>query len=302
MKAIIILGMHRSGTSALAGTLYQLGLNLGDNLMRPEEDSNELGFYENYDLVVQHDRILKAMNASWQDSAPLPLGWTDWPEPLAAQAEINRLVEAQFADAMLWGVKDPRMCRLLPIWRHIFDTHAIEPHYVIVFRNPVEVAASLKARDGLDEQHALMLWFAYTREAERYTRGQSRIFLSYDKLLVDWRHEMKRLEQAFALTDWRSADVDEQAIDSYLSPTARHHTAVLENSMAGLPTRIGRFVQLLRDATRQSDTQSDTIFSEFEAFAEPDHEHSAAWWRADSIRWRELAFERGRKLGEVDPD
>ena len=77
--AVIVLGMHRSGTSALAGTLQRLGLDLGDGLM-PANAENERGFFEHLEIVDIHDRLLATLDSSWDDPNSLEPGWVERPE------------------------------------------------------------------------------------------------------------------------------------------------------------------------------------------------------------------------------
>ncbi len=287
--AIVVLGMHRSGTSATAGLLHHLGLPLGDNLMRPEAGSNERGFFENYDIVVQHDRVLKAMGSDWHDHEPLPTGWQELPEVMASQAEIGRLVAAQFAEHRLWAIKDPRMCRLLTLWAPIFTEQDTHPYYVLVFRHPLEVAQSLQKRDGMALETGLRLWYVYMREAERLSRGAPRVFLPYIDLLKNWRRQVKRLRREFLFKDFKADRTQARAIDAYLQPSERHHDADTLGDEVVLPARIEELHQRLLRATNLTRQRENDLFAEFDLQGEPEFADSAAWWRAEAYRWQGLA-------------
>ncbi|HLA78133.1 MAG TPA: sulfotransferase family protein, partial [Vicinamibacteria bacterium] len=76
--AVVVLGMHRSGTSALTGLLGLLGVELGSNL-HPANEFNQAGYFEHLDLLDVHERLFRALGSSWDDPRPLPLGWPQVP-------------------------------------------------------------------------------------------------------------------------------------------------------------------------------------------------------------------------------
>ena len=143
-KVVVILGMHRSGTSALAGALAQMGVDFGKHLISPSRD-NPKGYFEHPEIVALHDALLRALGSRWDDYLPLPSGWTEtevtsgkFAPPLVA------ILKRDFGEASLFGVKDPRLCRLMPLWFPIFETLPAEPHFVLTIRHPWEVAESLR--------------------------------------------------------------------------------------------------------------------------------------------------------------
>ncbi|MEK8020254.1 MAG: hypothetical protein VSS75_025560 [Candidatus Parabeggiatoa sp.] len=73
-QALIVLGMHRSGTSALTGLLSWLGVDLGLQLL-PQHATNERGFWENFQVVEGNENVLKALNSTWFNPAPFPKQW-----------------------------------------------------------------------------------------------------------------------------------------------------------------------------------------------------------------------------------
>ncbi|MGQ0723500.1 MAG: sulfotransferase family protein, partial [Candidatus Eiseniibacteriota bacterium] len=222
--AVLILGMHRSGTSALARVLNVLGVELGDKLLRPSGD-NEAGFWEHRDLVVLHDRLLAAVGSTWDDPRPVP------PEALLSDAtkpvrdDMLAVLRRDFAPRPLWGVKDPRLCRLVPLWLSLLDELGAEPRFVLTARDPHEVAASLARRDGMSLEQARLLWLEHCLAAERDTRGRRRSFVTYDGLLSDWRPEMVRVGRDLGF-DWRDTVAKVSAeVDGFLEPGLRHHRA-----------------------------------------------------------------------------
>ncbi len=227
--------MHRGGTSALAGTLQALGVDFGRHLLPPQPD-NPLGFFEHRTVVRQHEALLHAAGTAWDE--PLPeLDEKKWQalarRPLAA---IGRRLRADFAEAPLWGLKDPRLARLLPLWRPLLARLGARPHFLFILRHPAEVAASLQARDRVDRRKAGLLWLEHLLAAEAATRDASRFFLTYDELLADWRGVAARISRVFDF-DWPRSPADPavaRGVNDFLQPALRHHHAARGGDTVGL--------------------------------------------------------------------
>lgn len=181
--ALLIVGMHRSGTSAMAGSLARLGVPLGARLLAAGED-NPKGYFEHEDAVRLDDALLDRLDRRWDDPRPLPEGWLQGAAAAEARREIGRLLEREFAGAPLFALKDPRMCRLLPLWIDALRAAAVEPRVLLVVRHPSEVAASLHRRDGFGAALSERLWLEHMLAAERDSRGCRRAVATYDALLA----------------------------------------------------------------------------------------------------------------------
>lgn len=147
--------MHRSGTSAVAGTLQEAGLYLGSVLRKHE--SNRRGTREHLGIVALHDEILAYSGGSWRDP-PTTIAWTD-----EHRARRDQIIDS-FAGAGLWGFKDPRTILLLDFWR---EPLADSLELVGVFREPVAVASSLLRRDAGTGGEWFALWERYNAELLR---------------------------------------------------------------------------------------------------------------------------------------
>lgn len=178
-RVVLILGMHRSGTSCLAGSLQQAGLDLGD--ASTSSPHNPRGNRENAAFVRFNERVLNTNGGSWRQPPPSVV------LNERQQARARALV-AGFDGVPCWGFKDPRTLLLLDVWRELLP----DAMTVGIFRHPLAVARSLAARDGMAEAEALALWCRYNRA-----------------LLAAWR------QRPFAMLDF---DADERcfyaAIDS----------------------------------------------------------------------------------------
>lgn len=196
--AVLVLGMHRSGTSAVSGVLHHLGVHLG-RAVSPAGPSNPKGYFENTRVMLLHEDLLASLGSAWDDPRPLPAGWSEenrlapWRERLAA------ILDEEFGGASLWGVKDPRLCRLLPLWLPLLAGASVRTVAVLVLRHPLAVAASNARRTGMPREQALELWLGHTLAAELNTRGVPRAVVSYEYVLADWRQAMGELARRLDL-------------------------------------------------------------------------------------------------------
>jgi hypothetical protein len=219
---LLVLGMHRSGTSALTRIISLLGAQLPQHLMGPLAD-NPRGFWESELLAQTHDRFLEDCKSCWDDWRELSLEAVN-PEKLAQWREKIRAVLLQeFAAAESFVVKEPRICRFAPFFIDILDTMDISTRIVIPFRNPLEVAASLQRRNNFTLEQGIMLWLRHLLDAEAASQKLPRAFLSYDRLLTDWRGAMASISNRTGI-QW-SRDLEEAAndIESFIAPDLRHH-------------------------------------------------------------------------------
>lgn len=223
-RAILVLGMHRSGTSAITRVLNLLGVELGSRLMPAAAGNNEGGFWEHLGVVEIHDALLHALGRSWHDLRPLPDGWLRSDPARAAKIKLTTLIESDFADSPLWAVKDPRLCRLLPLWSEILAELRVEPCVVMVLRHPDEVARSLRDRDRFPPAQGRLSWLEHVADAERDSRGWQRSIVAYEDVLFGWRLALEQLGVELAI-DWpRDLDRVSEEVDAYLDRGLRHHT------------------------------------------------------------------------------
>ncbi len=220
-NAVLVLGMHRSGTSATAGCLNRLGVYLGDN-RDTASPYNPKGFYEHQAVTILHDWLLRVLGSSWDNPGPLPRGWENLRRVAPFRRRLRAILLRDFAETPLWAVKDPRMCRLLPLWLPLLAEMKVAVKALLVVRSPAEVAASIAARDAMPEKRVLALWLAHALSAERQTRGMDRAVILYEDLLADWRGELARVQDALDVTWPGMGTAAETEVDDFLEPELRH--------------------------------------------------------------------------------
>lgn len=270
---ILVLGMHRSGTSVVTRILNLLGAALPRTL-HPAGPGNETGHWEPDRLIGLHDRMLREAGGRWDDWRafdPTVLG----PVRLDYfRGEIARLLEEEYGQAPLFVLKDPRICRFVPLYEEIFAAACITPRFIQIVRNPLAVAASLGARDGMGEGFVELMWLRHVLEAEAATRGKTRAFVSYDTLLENWRAEVKHWARALDIAWPRSPKAAAGEIQAFVSRDHRHHAHTMSDldAAAGTPAWIREaYAALLSLVAKPSDEEAlaklSRIHTEFDAFA-----------------------------------
>jgi hypothetical protein len=152
------------------------------------------------------------------------------------------LLRQEFSEAPLWAIKDPRLCRLLPMWLEIFRELNWTPGFVLAVRNPQEVAASLARRDGFPQSKSLLLWLNHVLEAAEWTRPYPRVVVTYDELLDDWQGTLQHIALGLRLTWPRDLAAIADEVNAYLSPQLRHHRAASSTAETLAPSRSVRRV------------------------------------------------------------
>lgn len=223
-KAIVILGMHRSGTSAVAGAIDLLGAERPASMLQGGP-SNPLGYFEAYTVIYVNDRILRMAECTWYDSLGFDPEALDPVARKTAMALINIAIGAEFPNASLLLLKDPRLCLLLDYWLPMLDAMQIEPKVLLVLRRPDEVIASLGKRDAFPPPLAAAAWLQHVLAAEQATRGRPRALVTYEELLADWRGCLMRAGQQ-AQIDWPvTFDAVADQMAQRLPGALRHHHA-----------------------------------------------------------------------------
>jgi hypothetical protein len=188
---VVVLGMHRSGTSALTGLLRLMGLWAGeDEDFPPADDHNEAGYWEHRGVWSVDEAILRTLGGSWSEVADLDLSRLSRGLHARFRKRAREIVR-DFDRHGSWVVKDPRLCLLFPFWREILD----QPFCALIYREPLPVARSLAARDGFPISYGIALWEKYTLEALASTRGLPRALISHRELMADPEATLRRLHR-----------------------------------------------------------------------------------------------------------
>lgn len=222
---LLVLGMHRTGTSATAGWLQTLGVNLGPYLMA-EDPTQPKGYFEHAEIVAIHDELMAAFGSSWDDARALPEQWHHDARVRRFRGQLMAIIDRDLMKTSLWAAKDPRLCRLLPLWLEMLAELGVSARAICVLRHPTEVAESLAARNGFAADKSGLLWLRYMLEAERYSRRIPRVMLRYRDLLSDAPREAQRVAQALDFA-WPTPPHEAMpAVSGFLDNSLRHYHSV----------------------------------------------------------------------------
>ncbi|MBT7371267.1 MAG: glycosyltransferase, partial [Gammaproteobacteria bacterium] len=253
-QLVVILGMHRSGTSLIASSMPLLGYSLGDNLM-PGGGDNPKGFFEDLDMVAFNDALLAHNYSSWD--SPLNGIVSETTSTPELEARAQELLKTKFAETDRWAVKDPRMCLLMPFWQEQFKALGIEAVSIVVHRNPLDVAASLERRNSFDKRHCLLLDYIYNRTLLRFL-GDEVFVVGYNAFLDRPGSELSRIASHL------DARVDTLGLETFVKesvdPQLRHYgygDKDLETDPAAFPSllKISRLMTELSDGRRATVNQ-----------------------------------------------
>ena len=254
MKMLIILGMHRSGTSVLAGTCRLLGADLGGGMMAAASD-NVMGFWEHDEIVRIHDALLERLGYAWDDVRALPEKWWTYEVIRSERQALLEVLKRDFSGAELACVKDPRLCRLLPLWQDLLRELGWQPCYLIATREPGEIIASLKTRNGFSAEKSALLTLRYLLDAEAASRGSPRAFVDYAATLADWRGVLKPAWAKLGLA-WPAdeARLDAEA-ERFIHKELRHSRP----AEGGLGGELGRLSSEVFTALRAAAGGADAV-------------------------------------------
>ena len=222
-RAVCVTGMHRSGTSFVAGALGLLGVSLGDpaRMLRPGSD-NPKGYFEIQAIQQLDDELLAYLGGAWDQPPVLEPGWERTKGLASFRDRAAEILVDSFGPCEDWsGViawKDPRVSLLLPFWRTVTPIATT----IVVVRDPVEVAASLGARGyQVGPVQAASLWLRYLFAATGDDPGH--LLVRHGDLFDDLPGTVARLAAHLGLPAPDAAA--EAAVREHLDTGLRHHDA-----------------------------------------------------------------------------
>lgn len=245
---VCVLGMHSSGTSAVARIVNLLGVDMGPpEVAAPARRANTKGLWELPRLTRLGERILNQLGGTWDDPPPLPDGWQQDPALDPHRDEAREIVAEAFGDAAVRGWKDPRSSLLLPFWHDLLGPM----RHVICVRNPVDVAASLGRRDDMPFEKAVALWERYTVSALADSEGQDRVIVCYEDVITG-ADDFSGLAELVGRPEAATGEDFRAAVADWLETEMWHHRdgASSEEADARLEPRLRSLYLDLRAASR----------------------------------------------------
>ena len=193
---VIVMGMHRSGTSALAGMLHQNGIFMGEdqNFLPPASAENQKGFFENYRFRALNDQILYQNGYSAKSFSPMTPDVIDATEQ---NASIMRSLLHEYDERYTtWGFKDPRMCLTYSAWKPFLQKPYTDQEIkIVIIYRPFEDIADSMIRRG--------------------NQGKKSKFIALSKEY--YRKALKDVEQFSAVIKFENLINHTQAVADFLS-------------------------------------------------------------------------------------
>ena len=226
VRCILVLGMHGSGASALTRMFSLAGAALPRTLLEANE-ADETGCWEPERLVRYHDRLLSDLGSSWHDWKPLDFPSLPLSDRKTIHSDIKSILADEFGGRRLWVLKEPRICRFVPIYREVLSDMGVALSPVLIFRNPLEVMASLQRRGDWPVERsaadACLLWLRHVLDCEAATRGVKRSIASHVSILSDPVAALARIERKAKLDFPNKVDELGEDIREFLDPASGGH-------------------------------------------------------------------------------
>ena len=238
---ILVLGMHRSGTSALTGLLSMLDVYLGSELM-PENYFNEKGYFENNFLYPINDELLNQMDSSWDDIFFHEKKISNVKNVDELKYEINK----EFECSNIFAIKDPRIAFLFPLYKRVLEELEVVVKVVIPFRNPMEVAISLNKRNNFSYEKGMLLWVCHFFLAEKYSREFERVFIDFNKLMSNPKGAVTLMSEKLHINFDEKYTNNSKQINDFLEPELKHHNISADN-LSNNTSKIVREILQLQD-------------------------------------------------------
>jgi len=229
---VVVLGMHRSGTSALSRVLNLCGAYLPENLRPPKLGNNPRGFWEPENVIDLNERTLGQLGGAWNRVGFALPDTGDMVDAFVDDAGV--MLASEYGDQETILIKDPRICVLAPLWHRALVTAGYRPVYVVPVRNPIEVAQSLHARGDMSVSEGLSLWLAYMQRVAEFTAACPDVsYVRFTDLLENWREVVSRIADDLALP----LDIGNRAeeVDRFLEPSLRRQTSE-DTALDSLPS------------------------------------------------------------------
>lgn len=306
---ILVLGMHRSGTSALTGALVLAGAGVPKHLM-PMAADNPTGHWEPQALVDFHDEVLSEAGSHWSDHKRLDLLTLAADRQDYFKRRLAELITEEFGRSPAFVIKDPRVCRLARLYREVLAGLEIRLVPILIVRNPLEVISSLERRDGMKKHIAQACWLRHVLDAEETTRDLERLILHYPHSLKNWNRTIHRISDLVG-SGW--IDTSEHGIDNvsrFFNETHQHFSfstpeTTTSPDMWGWTERCFRSIENLEVDRENSESELDVIREQFnsasayfEQIARSEAEYEKLYFKGISAI-RELELEKETYSAEL---
>lgn len=222
-QIFMMLGMPRSGTSAITRSLKALGIDLGSKLL-PADDRNEKGFYEDGEVLYQINRGVSAvMKYRWMDLSMDDKQIDQIPLLRDYKHYAMGIVCEHLASFASWGFKDPRTLTIFPFWQSVIKAVNAQERYVLVVRHPLAAANSVAKFANTDVKSGLLLWVKFIYHALAATENKMRVVVSYEMMMKNPRLQLERMRNRLDISFIPDEAAVREYADEFLDDKLRHY-------------------------------------------------------------------------------
>lgn len=188
----------------------------------PPDEFNPRGYFESSALSAAFDEMLASMGSRWHDWRELNARSLSADAAEQYRTKIKAILRAEFGDEPLIFIKDPRICRFVPLMASILDELDFATVAILPIRNPLPVAASLKRRNNFTPSKSDLLWLRHVLDAESHSRDMCRVFVPYPEFLANWRKLIARATEKTGIAWPRQDERANAEIDLFLRSGVSH--------------------------------------------------------------------------------
>ena len=253
---IIVLGMHRAGTSAVTRLINMMGAYLGPNkLLMPASSDNPKGYWERVDVQQLNESVLKKFDATWRFVSKIDTTSID-PAIVDEFRQRASKILVEMNEHGPWIIKDPRLCLLFQLWLPLLQA----PLCIHVARHPMAVAKSLEKRDGLPLHFGIALWEHYNTRAILASNGLPRLTVSYERLMEKPNEAVEELHEALTAHGVSSFQLpNKHKTAEFLNNELQHYKIAKDNSSDFLTLGQTRLWNILNTEKMESHYAFDNL-------------------------------------------
>lgn len=258
-KCIVVLGMHRSGTSVLSGLVSLMGCYIGLTDTMPKRKDNPKGFFENYRIYKFNQNILEENSVSW-DEYNFTVKTIDKNTLRKYIDHAKTIIQEEFKYVNLFFIKDPRMCILYPIWETALKELKIEIKCIITYRSVIEVSLSLERRNQFAFEKSMMIWSHYLFQSEKNSRNTERIFIRFNQDFKDLNTLLIKLTRFVGVI--LTEEFKRDALKFYTTEL-QHHVVDMKNTSDEVPSYLKTLINLLMESDYTNHKKIDRLRKDF---------------------------------------
>lgn len=217
-KAIIVVGFHRSGTSALTGVLDALGAYSGNDLIPPSEE-NEKGFFENMRVYRANEYILENyFGVKWNDID----GFKKIKSNREIEAILKFVLKETFGNSKVIVVKDPRICLMLPLYKKVLSELGYKCYVIGTKRDSESIVKSVSFRYGVAPKKAISLIDEYAKIVK--TSSEAFPVVEFKCLLESPDLALKGIKKHLPFLNYSAENIEK--VKQFVSPSLQHFSDV----------------------------------------------------------------------------